>query len=85
MVSFWEESTSLTGGESDVSYGASHPLEQWNVVEIGILNDVLFIGSNGILEIRQIQSNPLPPGGIDFEVLDDSEVLFDDVVICKPR
>ena len=84
-VSFWEESTSLTGGESDVSYVASHPLEQWNVVEIGILNDVLFIGSNGLLEIRQIQSNPLPSGGIDFEVLDDSEVLFDDVVICKPR
>ena len=42
------------------------------------------IGVDGVLEIEQPDSNPLPPGGIWLEVLDQSVVLFDDVYVCEP-
>jgi hypothetical protein len=50
-----------------------------------LFEKVLRIGVDGVLEIEQPDSNPLPPGGIWLEVLPDSEVLFDDVVICEPN
>ncbi len=86
-VSFWEQTTGLTvGNEStSVEVGSYHSPQEWHVVEIGIQNDQLFIGSDGILEIEQYQPNPLPPGGIDFEVLPDSVAMFDNIVICKPE
>jgi len=68
----------------DVGTNVYHPLNEWHIVEISLIEKVLRIGVNGILEIKQPDSNPLPPGGIWLEVLPDSEVFFDDVHICEP-
>ncbi|MDP6064255.1 MAG: hypothetical protein QGI49_05640 [SAR202 cluster bacterium] len=54
-------------------------------MEISLFEKVLRIGVDGVLEIEQQDFNPLPPGGIWLEVLDDSVVLFDDVHICEVR
>ena len=80
-------STRSTDSPSDVSIGASvpHSLNKWHVVEISLLEKVLRVGVNGVLEIEQPDSNPLPPGGIWLEKHSDSEVLFDDIHICKPN
>jgi hypothetical protein len=84
LISFSEDGTNITW--SDVGMGANvhHQLNKWHVVEISLFEKVLRIGVDGVLEIEQPDSNPLPPGGIWLEVLPDSEVLFDDVHICEP-
>ena len=89
LISFSEDGTAITrftDSWSDVTTGANidHPLDKWHVVEISLFEKVLRIGVDGVLEIEQPDSNPLPPGGIWLEVLPDSEVLFDDVHICEP-
>ena len=70
---------------NDVGTNVHHPLNEWHIVEISLFEKVLRIGVDGVLEIEQQDSNPLPPGGIWLEVLDDSVVLFDDVHICEVR
>ena len=84
LISFGQHGTNITW--SDVGMGANvhHQLNKWHVVEISLFEKVLRIGVDGVLEIEQPDSNPLPPGGIWLEVLPDSEVLFDDVHICEP-
>ena len=84
LISFSEDGTNITW--SDVGMGANvhHQLNKWHVVEISLFEKVLRISVDGVLEIEQPDSNPLPPGGIWLEVLPDSEVLFDDVHICEP-
>ena len=62
-----------------------NPLNEWHIVEISLFAKVLRIGVDGVLEIEQQDFNPLPPGGIWLEVLDDSVMLFDDVHICEVR
>jgi len=84
LISFGQHGTNITW--SDVGMGANvhHQLNKWHVVEISLFEKVLRIGVDGVLEIEQPDSNPLPPGGIWLEVLPGSEVLFDDVHICEP-
>ena len=84
LISFSEDGTNITW--SDVGMGANvhHQLNKWHVVEISLFEKVLRIAVDGVLEIEQPDSNPLPPGGIWLEVLPDSEVFFDDVHICEP-
>ena len=60
-------------------------LFEWHVVEISLSKKVLRIAVDGILEVETPDPNPVPAGGIWLEVLPDSEVLFDDIVICKPE
>jgi hypothetical protein len=90
LISFgqgWTVSTRSTDSPSDVSISASvpHSLNKWHVVEISLFEKVLRVGVNGVLEIEQPDSTPLPPGGIWLENHSDSEVLFDDIHICKPN
>jgi hypothetical protein len=66
------------------SSGIRHTLGEWHVVEIGLQKDLFYVAVDGYLEIEQTEPDPLPPGGIWLEVLDDSEVLFDEIFICKP-
>ena len=87
LISFWPGGTAFTrftDSPSDVTIGGGvlHALNKWHVVEISLFEKVLRIGIDGVLEIEQSDSNPLPPGRIWLEVLPDSEVLFDDVHIC---
>jgi len=84
LISFGQHGTNITW--SDVGMGANihHSLKKWHVVEISLFEKVLRIGVDGILEIEKSDSNPLPPGGIWLEVLDDSVVLFDDIYVCAP-
>jgi hypothetical protein len=79
-------STRSTNSPSDVSIGAGvlHELNKWYVVEISLFEKLLRIGVDGVLEIEQPDSDPLPPGGIWLEGHPDSEVLFDDIHICEP-
>jgi hypothetical protein len=79
--------TRSTDSPSDVTIGTNvlHSLNKWHVVEISLFEKVLRIGIDGVLEIEQPDTNPLPPGGIWLEVLPDSEVLFDDIRICEVR
>ena len=79
--------TRSTDSPSDVTIGGGvlHALNKWYVVEISLFEKVLRIGIDGVLEIEQPDTNPLPPGGIWLEVLPDSEVLFDDIRICEVR
>ena len=85
LIGFSEDGTYITW--TDVGMGATvhHSLNKWHVVEISLFEKVLRIGVDGVLEIEQLDSNPLPPGGIWLEVLPDSEVLFDDVHVCEVR
>jgi hypothetical protein len=66
------------------SSGIRHTLGEWHVVEIGLQKDLFYVAVDGYLEIEQTEPDPLPPGGIWLEVLDDSEVLFDEIFVCKP-
>ena len=88
MVSFREDGTGVIGmnnGQSDMgSSGIHHALDEWHVVEIGLQKDLFYVAVDGFLEIEQREPDPLPPGGIWLEVLDDSEVLFDEIRVCKP-
>jgi hypothetical protein len=88
LVSFREDGTGVMGmgnGRSDMgSSGIRHALGEWHVVEIGLQKDLFYVAVDGFLEIEQREPDPLPPGGIWLEVLDDSEVLFDEIRVCKP-
>ena len=90
LISFGQDGTVFTrstDSPSDVTIGTNvlHSLNKWHVVEISLFEKVLRIGIDGVLEIEQPDTNPLPPGGIWLEVLPDSEVLFDDIRICEVR
>jgi hypothetical protein len=85
IVSFDENGTRVTRGE--IAFGGSgisHTSGEWHVVEIGLQKGVFYVAVDGYLEIEQTEPDPLPPGGIWLEVLDDSEVLFDEIFVCKP-
>ena len=85
LISFGQYGTNVTWRDVGVGFrGIQHSFNKWHVVEISLLENVLRIGVDGVLEIEQPDSNPLPPGGIWLEVLSDSEVLFDDIHICEP-
>ena len=84
LISFGQDWTQLMRDEPLTEANISHPLEEWHVVEISLLQDVVRIAVDGVLEIEQAETNPLPPGGIWLEVLDTSVVLFDDVHVCEP-
>jgi hypothetical protein len=88
LVSFREDGTNVTRfarGETKQFGGSGNPhtLGEWHVVEIGLKQGLFYVAVDGYLEIQQAESDPLPPGGIWLEVLDDSEVLFDDIFVCK--
>ena len=87
LVSFREDGTNvMRNGQSEMGTSATqHALEEWHVVEIGLLRNLFYVAVNGRVEIEQTDSDPLPPGGIWLEVLDDSEVLFDEISVCKPN
>jgi hypothetical protein len=85
LVSFGQNDTNVMLRDIGVGSNISHSLKEWHVVEISLFEKVLRVGVDGVLEIEQLDSNPLPPGGIWLEVLEDSEVLFDDIHICEPN
>ena len=64
---------------------ANHASDEWHLVEIGLQNNSLRISVDGVQEIVTSEPDPLAPGGIWLEVLDDSRVKFDDVYICEPK
>jgi hypothetical protein len=78
--------TRFTDSLNEVTFGGNvpHSLNKWHVVEISLFEKVLRIGVDGVLEIEQPDSSPLPPGGIWLELHPGSEVLFDDIHICEP-
>ena len=84
LISFGQDWTQLMRDEMLAATDISHSLEEWHVVEISLLQNTIRIAVDGVLEIEQMESNPLPPGGIWLEVLDTSVVLFDDVHVCEP-
>ena len=84
LISFGQHGTNIMLRDVGMGANVHHQLNKWHVVEISLFEKVLRIGIDGVLEIEQPDSNPLPPGGIWLEVLPDSEVLFDDVHICEP-
>ena len=90
LIHFGQDGTVFTrsaDSPSDVTIVTNvlHSLNKWHVVEISLFEKVLRIGIDGVLEIEQPDSNPLPPGGIWLEKHSDSEVLFDDIHICEPN
>ncbi len=88
LVSFSEDGINvMRNPQSALGMGKSgipHALGEWHVVEIGLQKDLFYIAVDGDLEIEQTEPDPLPAGGIWLEVLDDSEVLFDEIRVCKP-
>ena len=64
--------------------GIKHSLEDWHIVEISRIDNVLRVAVDNILEIEQLDSNPLPPGRIWIESLDDTVLFLDDVNVCAP-
>jgi hypothetical protein len=86
LVSFSEGGINvMRNGQSAMgTSGIRHALGEWHVVEIGLQRDLFYVAVDGYLEIEQTEPDPLPPGGIWLEVLDDSEVLFDEISICQP-
>ena len=85
LVSFSENGTHvMRGGIAFGASGISHTPGEWHVVEIGLQKGVFYVAVDGDLEIEKMEPDPLPPGGIWLEVLDESEVLFDEIRVCKP-
>ena len=84
LIGFSEDETFITWSDVGMEATVHHSLNKWHVVEISLFEKILRIGVDGVLEIEQPDSNPLPPGGIWLEVLPDSEVLFDDIYVCAP-
>ena len=85
LVSFNENGTHvMRGGIAFGASGESHTPDEWHVVEIGLQKGVFYVAVDGYLEIEKMEPDPLPPGGIWLEVLDESEVLFDEIRVCKP-
>ena len=90
LVSFAEDGINVTRNPQSAmgtgmgTSGIRHALGEWHVVEIGLQKDLFYVAVDGYLEIEQTEPDPLPPGGIWLEVLDDSEVLFDEIFVCKP-
>lgn len=86
LVSFHENGTNVmrAGVQFADGIGISHASDKWHVVEIGLQKGVFYVAVDGDLEIEKIEPDPLPPGGIWLEVLDDSEILFDEMRVCKP-
>ena len=86
LVSFHENGTNVMRGGVQFAdgIGISHASDKWHVVEIGLQKGVFYVAVDGDLEIEKIEPDPLPPGGIWLEVLDDSEILFDEMRVCKP-
>ena len=64
--------------------GIKHSLGDWHIVEISRIDNVLRVAVDNILEIEQLDSNPLPPGRIWIESLDDTVLFLDDVNVCAP-
>ncbi|MCH2317926.1 MAG: hypothetical protein MK524_16395, partial [SAR202 cluster bacterium] len=83
LISFAADWTQLIRGDSTIQANANRMLDEWYVVEISLLDNIFRVAVDGVIEIEQQDSNPLPPGGIWLEVLDDSIVLFDDVYVCE--
>ena len=84
LIPFAADWTQLIRGDSTIQANANRMPDEWHIVEISLIEKVLRIGVNGMLEIKQPDPNPLPPGGIWLEVLDKSVVFFDDVYVCEP-
>ena len=84
LISFAADWTQLIRGDSTIQANANRMLDEWYVVEISLLDNIFRVAVDGVIEIEQQDPNPLPPGGIWLEVLDQSVALFDDVHICEP-
>ena len=65
--------------------GIKHSLGDWHIVEISLIDKVLRVAVDNILEIEQLDSNPLPPGRIWIESLEGTVLFLDDVNVCEPR
>ena len=74
----------MRGGIPFGGSGILHTPGEWHVVEIGLQKGVFYVAVDGDLEVEKMEPDPLPPGGIWLEVLDESEVLFDEIRVCKP-
>ena len=61
----------------------NHFPEDWHIVEISRIDNVLRVAVNNILEIEKKHDNPLPPGRIWIESLDGTVLFVDDVNVCK--
>jgi hypothetical protein len=85
VISFAVDWTQLILGDSIIQANAYHHApDEWHVVEISLLDNILRVAVDGVTEIEHQDPNPLPPGGIWLEVLERSVVLFDDVYVCEP-
>ena len=83
LISFSKHGTHIIVDDSMfASSSINHSLGDWHIVEISRIDSVLRVAVDDVLEIEGTDPNPLPPGRIWFEVLDESEVLFDDVNVC---
>ena len=88
LISFADEGTQLIKFSpaddflDDVS--AYHSPDEWHMVEISLLQQVLRISVDGVQEIVTSEPDPLAPGRIWLEVLDGSSAKFDDIHICEP-
>ena len=85
LISLAEDGINVSWNDTHAGTNIHHSLNEWHVVEISMLEKVLRVAIDGILEIETPDPNPVPPGGIWLEVLPDSEVIFDDIVVCKPE
>ena len=85
MISFSKDGLHVSWNDIHKGTNIYNALNEWHVVEISLLEKILRISVDGNLEIETPDPNPVPAGGIWLEVLPDSEVLFDDIVICKPE
>ena len=84
LISFNKHGTHIIVDDSMVaSSSINHSSGDWHIVEISRIDNVLRVAVDDVLEIEETDSNPLPPGRIWFEVLDESEVFFDDVNVCS--
>ena len=85
LISFNKDGTHIMVDDSMfAAAGIKHSLGDWHIVEISLIDKVLRVAVDNILEIEQLDSNPLPPGRIWIESLDDTVLFLDDVNVCAP-
>ena len=86
LISFNKDGTHIMVDDSMfAAAGIKHSLGDWHIVEISLIDKVLRVAVDNILEIEQLDSNPLPPGRIWIESLEGTVLFLDDVNVCEPR
>ena len=84
MISFNKHGTHIIVDDSMFADASiNHFPEDWHIVEISRIDNVLRVAVNNILEIEKKHDNPLPPGRIWIESLDGTVLFVDDVNVCK--